>query len=126
MSGDVTKLPKWAQDHIRRLEGALAQAHEVIEADVSDSDTLIRAAFREGAKGVYRGIGMTPTVLFDAKVDENGYTRESFQVRMIPESGVLHVAATDNLACLQIEPQATNVVHVRSARFKHGVRGELG
>ena len=103
MRGDVTKLPKWAQQEIGRLERDLEDARRRLSEGPMDSNT-----FADPYSESPRPLGRDTLIEFRA-----GETfGERFRVYL--RDGVLEVGGGDGVAVL---PRASNVVEIKLSKF---------
>jgi hypothetical protein len=102
-SRDVTKLPKWAQDHITVLERDLAHWKAKASDGPEGADTFVRYYGTDD-----KPLGTEPTILFVLDGREAG-----LQVRK--EGGVLLVSSIDG--AVGVQPQSSNVVRIRTEGY---------
>ena len=105
MRGDVTKLPKWAQQEISRLERDLAYARAKLAAGPEDSNT-----FAEPYGAAPRPLGTGTLIRFQLGDPEDwgGYIDAHIEGdRLVVHSG----------HSLSVKPWASNVIHVKPERW---------
>lgn len=107
---DESKLPKWAQDRIFILRQELAAARRALDAQTKTRvyQRNVRGANRD--HDVYRYLDETLSVSFQYGADQ--FSR--LDAHMMAD-GSLKLYATDGQ--LVINPEASNVVRLRSTRF---------
>lgn len=103
MTGDVTKLPKWAQSEICRLERDLATAYEKLTAGPEDSNT-----FADPYGEAERPLGDSPNIVFKW----GDRHTERITVRLEGES--LSIQGGDQI---MVHPRASNSVYIKIGRF---------
>lgn len=101
---DRTRLPKWAQREIERLENDLASANRKLAEGPEDSDT-----FADPYSDTPRPLGKGTSVEFRLGPE----IADKIHVRI--ERGKVNVYGGDYL---RIYPQASNVINVVPDRFK--------
>lgn len=97
---DITKLPKWAQSEISRLERNLAHAEAKLAEGPEDSDT-----FADPYANAPRPLGKGTRIEFVADAER----RDRFHAHLT-EDGILEVSGGSSL---QIQPHAANVVRIK-------------
>lgn len=106
MSGDVTKLPKWAQDEIRRLRTSVEYWEAQVTQGPEDANTFLSI---RGDK--LRPLGRNESVVFDF---EGGF---EVRARLIKQPGrpeYLDITSVDS--GLSVQPQSSNVIKVAPER----------
>lgn len=93
---DISKLPKWAQNEIERLQHNLDSAHKRLAAGPEDSDT-----FADPYYDTPRPLGCGTAIEFRVGPDWN----QKFQARLIGEKLQIHGGDT-----IVVLPHASNVV----------------
>jgi hypothetical protein len=101
--GDRTKLPKWAQRELERLERDLEFAYQKLSAGPEDSNT-----FADPYASAPRPLGKDVTVEFRTGPERS----ERVLVRV--EKGKLNINGGDSL---RIQPISGNVIEVQPKRF---------
>lgn len=101
--GDVSKLPKWAQTEIQRLERNLESANARLNTGPEDSDTFADPYFEESTRPLGRGT----MIQFG---EERG---RRFRVR-IDKDGRLDVSGDEGLIVI---PRASNSILLESRRY---------
>ena len=101
---DRAKLPKWAQQELRRLEADLRDAHARLGAGPDDSDT-----FADPYADAPRPLGKGTTVEF-----RTGPNRFGDRVLVSVGKDRVRIHGGDSL---HIYPSASNVIEVKPGRF---------
>ena len=101
---DISKLPKWAQAELLRLESDVDYWKARATEGPEDSDTFIHSYLDPTP------IGKGPIVRFQLTGDDQ--FRDAIQVRR--DGDAIYVSGGDTL---QVEPRASNVVKVRNVRL---------
>ena len=106
MRGDVSKLPKWAQREIGRLERDLAAAHAKLAAGPEDSNT-----FAEPYAAAPRPLGTSPHIRFvlGDGPDDWGAVIDAFI-----EGDHVVIRGGNGIT---VRPWAGNVLHVKPERW---------
>jgi hypothetical protein len=113
---DLTKLPKWAQMEIERLQRNLESAQEQLREGDEDSNTFTNYYFDE----TRRPLGKDEQVTFELDEDQWG-RHDYFQVRLQRNSKgaqELEVHMSASSASLSVVPQASNVVKLQVAKWR--------
>jgi hypothetical protein len=103
MSGDRTKLPKWAQRELERLERDLESAQQKLAAGPEDSNT-----FADPYAAAPRPLGRDVAVEFHTGSDRD----ERVIVRV--DGDKVNIYGGDSL---RIFPMSSNVIEVQPKRF---------
>jgi hypothetical protein len=103
MRGDVSKLPKWAQAEIGRLERDLADARAKLAAGPEESDTFA------DVYGAPRPLGKSPVIRFTPDPEHPHLYVDAYVDR-----GSVYVRGSEGLA---IRPWAGNVIKVKPERW---------
>ena len=107
MRGDATKLPKWAQAEIARLERSVAYWQAKASEGPEDS-----TVFLDDFSDAPRPLGEDPIITFK----RCGMGLADIRVsRMKPGSNVLDISCTEGT--LEVTPQSGNVIRVRAGRW---------
>lgn len=107
MKGDVTKLPKWAQQEIARLERSVEHWQGVASQGSEDS-----TVFADAYSDAPRPLGEDPVITFSPIGMGIGSIRVTRSKR---GSNVIEVMANEGV--LEVSPQSSNVIRVRVNRW---------
>lgn len=100
---DITKLPKWAQSELRRLERDLASARETLAAGPEDSNTFA------DPYSTRRPLGADPTILFVLG------ERDEIRVRVDRDShGRAYLDVNASSGRLMVHPRSSNGIELYS------------
>lgn len=103
--GDITKLPKWAQSEIKRLNNNVESLSARLAAGPEDSDT-----FADPYAETPRPLGQGTTVEFRLSDGDAWGNR----IRVRAKKGALYVLGGDGIA---VFPQSSNTLVIKSERF---------
>ena len=106
---DKTKLPKWAQSEIDRLERDLASAYKKLNAGPDNSDT-----FADTYSETRRPLGQGTSISFEP-IGSDGWGNR-FTVHL--DGKTLVVQGGDGLA---VFPRASNSVYLTALRYDKGM-----
>ena len=107
MSRDITKLPKWAQQEITRLERSVE--HWKAVASVGPEDSTV---FADAFSAAPRPLGEDPVIQFN----KCGMGLADIRIaRAAVGSNVLEISTTEGT--LEVSPQSGNVIRVRAGRW---------
>ena len=107
MRGDITKLPKWAQAEIERLERSVE--HWKAAASVGPENSTV---FADAYSDAPRPLGEDPVIQFS----KCGMGFADIRIsRVKPGSNVLDISCTEGT--LEVSPQSGNVIRVRAGRW---------
>lgn len=99
---DRTKLPKWAQQELARLEQSVEYWQGLAVVGPEGSDTFVRQGWTREAGQLLKPLGDSPSILFDT---------QSGRIEARVQDDYLQVASY-GAGWLQIRPQSSNVVRV--------------
>ena len=102
--GDRSRLPKWAQAELLRLESDVDYWKARASAGPEDSDTFIHQWEHPTP------LGHGPVIRFQLTGDDQ--FRDGIQVRRSGDAILVHGGDT-----LQVEPQASNALKIRNVRL---------
>lgn len=102
---DITKLPKWAQIEISRLQRDVKWYKDKLEAGPDNSDT-----FADPYGRAVRPLGKGPRIAFVGLPGD----RQTIIARLDRDTDNEPYLEIRGLNSLQIQPRASNVVHIRT------------
>lgn len=104
----ISKLPRWAQDHIHDLERKVTELERKVDAAYDTNPDETDVFLEDGMND--RPLPRHSTVVFKmTDVNKRRHQREDIRVR-VDRDGMLEIMGGNTIS---IKPQATNLVRVR-------------